>query len=142
MKEHIQTIREDLKIIGELHARFPLKKNEDSCGPLLYTCIAPSELVEDLKIFVRQYFGPPYKEAGEGVFFKNLFDKFARAVGGMGKDQTYFRKEISSDLVLCCAFWPWSGNSGKTSVRFELLVGKPVESEALAAALTGSFPGS
>ena len=139
MEKHIQTIKDDLKIISELHEKFPLEKNEDSCGSLCFTFVALSEITDRMKPVVQQYFGLPYKDAGEGAFFKNLFDKFARAVGGMGKDQTIYRKDISNDLTLCCAFWPWGGNPAKTSIRIELLVARSAESDAVAEALKGCF---
>ncbi len=139
MQLQIDEIREYLVLIDDLKNHHGLEINKDSCGPLLFTAIASSDQIVSLSPLVEKYFGPPHKSAGQSAFFKNLFDSFALSIGGMKKDQTFFRKDISHDLILYCAFWPWGSNPNKTSVRIELLYNGKGTPEALENELAGSF---
>ena len=119
--EQVKTIKKNLKLIGKLEKEFGLKPNTDIDDPMLYCGVAQSNLIEQLTPLVEEYFGSAYKPAGETAFFKNLFDKFIKAVGGGRKEQTLFKKDIDEGVVLYCAFWPWGTQPVKTSVRIGLV---------------------
>ena len=139
MQQKIDEIRLNLTLINDIKEKYGLEKNLDSCGPLLYTAIASPDHIEGLSHLVEKYFGPPHKPAGESAFFKNLFNGFARSVGGMNKNQTYYRRDISHDMTLYCAFWPWGSNPEKISVRIELLYNGKGSLEYLEEELSESF---
>ena len=127
------------ELIGELHSGFGIRIDGEGCGPLLFAGTVASDAVEKLSAQVEQRFGKPYKPAGQGAFFKNYFDGFVKAAGGIRKEQTLYRKDISPTLTLYCALWPWGSNPIKTTVRIGLLCGSSAEEHAMEKALRGSF---
>ncbi len=139
MKEQLKTIRNILKLIDIIEKKYKIKPNNDVEDPLLYCGVADSNIIEQLSEDVEEQFGKAYKPAGEGAFFKNFFDRFIREVGGARKDQTLFRKEISDEVVMYCAFWPWGTNPIKTSVRIGLLCYGADERDAFTKELKGEF---
>lgn len=139
MKEQLKTIRSVLKLIDVIEKKYRIKPNNDVEDPLLYCGVADTNIIEQLSEDVEEHFGKAYKPAGEGAFFKNFFDRFIREVGGARKDQTLFRKEISDQVVMYCAFWPWGTNPIKTSVRIGLLCYGADEREAFTKELKGEF---
>ncbi len=132
-------IREALPLIQEMVNQFGVDENTKGGHTAMFVGVIGSEKIGDLLPEVARYLGPPYKAAGEGVFFKNLFDSFAKSFGGMRKEQIYFRKELAEGVVLFCAFWPWATNPPKTSIRvgFFGLEGKNVDLDNLLQALGG-----
>lgn len=138
MEETINQIKKSLKIINDLTAKFGLVPNPDGCDTLLYTGVAESDILPGLTPVVETYFGLPYKPAGESAFLKNWFDSFVESVGGIRTEQTLYRREISADIALYCAFWPWSSNPIKTSVRIGLIC-PPDQEDVLGRALEGYF---
>ncbi|MEW6712147.1 MAG: hypothetical protein AB1403_20170 [Candidatus Riflebacteria bacterium] len=139
MKNSLDQIRKHLKIIDLIEDRFKIKPNNDVDDPLLYCGVANSNIIEELAVEVEKVFGPPYKPAGEGAFFKNFFDKFVREVGGARKDQTLYRLVVDDVTCLYCAFWPWGSNPVKTSVRIGLVCYGADEREMYAKELKGEF---
>lgn len=139
MKNLLPEIRKTLELIDLIEARFKIKPNHDVDDPLLYCGVADSNLIAPLTEEVEKFFGKAYKPAGEGAFFKNFFDKFVREVGGARKDQTLFRKEISDQVCMYCAFWPWGTNPIKTSVRIGLVCYGADERDFFAKELKGEF---
>ncbi len=137
--ESVETIKTDLKLIGELKAAFKLQRNNDGCGPLVFAGVAESNIIPAISESVEKVFGKPYKAAGEGAILKNWFDGFVKAVGGVRTDQTLFRKTISPKLDLFCAFWPWGSNPVKTSIRLGLICYEEADEEEMAKALKGQF---
>ncbi len=129
MSEMLQMVEETMALIDELKANYTIQpsKNDDL---LLYTGVAERNVVEQISPVVEKYFGKPYKKAGKSVFLKNMTDGFAKAVGGMRKEQTFFKKDISASLQLYCAFWPWGTNPEKTTVRIGVLTDGSGEDEA------------
>lgn len=119
--EKVNEIKKNLKILSKLEKEFAVKPNNDNDNPLLYCGVAKSNIISSLTPLVEEYFGKPYKPAGESAFLKNIFDSFIRAVGGIHKDQTLFKKDIDNGVILYCAFWPWGSEPVKTSVRIGLV---------------------
>jgi hypothetical protein len=139
MEKQLQDVRETLKLINIIETKYRIKPNNDVDDPLLYCGVADSNIIDQLAMDVEKYFGKPYKPAGEGAFFKNFFDRFMREVGGARKEQTLFRREISDQAVMYCAFWPWGSNPIKTSVRIGLLCYGADEREFFSKKLKGEF---
>ncbi|MBT3178869.1 hypothetical protein [Desulfobacula sp.] len=120
MKDQLKTIEEAMSLIGELKTTFEIKP-PDSKDPLLYTGVVEADVIEQITPIVEKYYGRPFKPAGKSALLKNLTDGFSKAIGGMRKDQTVFRKDISKSLYLYCAFWPWGSNPVNTTVRIGVL---------------------
>jgi len=139
MDETIDTIKATLALIPAMKRQFGVRANQRDCRPLLFTGVAESVVIERLEEHVSEYFGSPYKPAGSGAFFMNLFDSFVRSVGGVNRDQTLFRKNVTKDLTLFCAFWPWGSNPVKTSVRLGLICRTDDERKRVEGLLAGSF---
>lgn len=139
MDEIIEAITEILTLIPEMKTDFGIKRNSRDSDPLMFTGVATSSIIPDLASRVERHFGAAYKPAGEGAFFKNLFDSFVKSVGGISKEQTLYRKEFSPTLALFCAFWPWASDPKQTSVRLGLLCTKDDECERLKKALARAF---
>lgn len=139
MQNQVKKIREALKIIDLIEAKFKIKPNHDIDDPLLYCGVADSNIMTQLTEEVEKIFGKAYKPAGEGAFLKNFFDKFVREVGGARKEQTLFRKEISEQVFLYCAFWPWGSNPVKTSIRIGLVCYGADERDFFTKELKGDF---
>lgn len=139
MKNQLQEIRKTLGLIDIIEGKYKIKPNHDVEDPLLYCGVADSNLIAQLAEEVEKYFGKPYKPAGEGAFFKNFFDRFIREVGGTRTDQTLFRKEISDQTVMYCAFWPWGTQPVKTSVRIGLVCYGADERDFFTKELKGEF---
>ncbi len=127
----VKEIKRNLKLLGKLEREFQLKPNYDgNDDPLLYCGVANSNLINELTPLVEEYFGKPYKPAGESAFFKNLFDTFIKAVGGIRTEQTLYKKDIDEGVILFCAFWPWGSDPVRTSIRVGLICYLPeVETE-------------
>ena len=139
MKNSLESIRRHLKIIDLIEDKFKIKPNNDVDDPLLYCGVANSDIIEELAVEIEKSFGPAYKPAGEGAFFKNFFDRFVREVGGARKEQTLYRIVIDDMTCLYCAFWPWGSNPVKTSVRIGLVCYGADEREVFAKELKGEF---
>lgn len=139
MSDVVERIREVLALIPAMRTRFKLKRNREACDALLYVGVAQSNVVAELGEMVEGDFGAPYKAAGEGAFFKNLLDGFVKSVGGVSKEQTLYRLDLSPEIQLFCAFWPWGSDPTRTSVRVGLLCKKPEDEERLAKELDGVF---
>lgn len=139
MKKNLEEIRKHLKIIDLIEDKFKIKANNDVDDPLLYCGVADSNIMSELAVEVEKVFGPAYKPAGEGAFFKNFFDKFVREVGGARKEQTLYRIAIDEMTCLYCAFWPWGSNPVKTSVRIGLVCYGADERDNYARELKGDF---
>lgn len=120
MDTHIDTIKETLKVIKELKASFDLEPS-DSRDPLVFAGVVGSDIIQEITPLVEKYYGRAYKPAGKSSFIGNLTDRFAKAIGGIRKEQTVFRKNITSTLDLYCAFWPWGSNPVRTTVRVGVL---------------------
>ena len=130
------------KVMGlqkELRKKFGVLRNPDCDTPLLYGGVAESNLLEKITPLVEGYFGKPYKSAGEGSFFKNLFDGFVKQVGGVRKEQTLYRLDLTDSVRLYCAFWPWGSDPVKTTVRIGLFSTDEAEEELLAKELADLF---
>jgi hypothetical protein len=121
VSENLVTLRNTLGLIDTMKAEFGVRPTPENSQPLLFTGVAESVVIEHLTERVAEHFGPPYKAAHQGAFFMNLFDGFVKAVGGVNRDQTLFRKDFEDGVTLYCAFWPWGSNPVKTSVRLGLL---------------------
>lgn len=139
MQNQLKKIRESLKIIDLIEKKFKIKANNDIDDPLLYCGVADSNIMLPLTEEVEKVYGKAYKPAGEGAFLKNFFDKFVKEVGGARKEQTLYRKEISEQIFLYCAFWPWGSNPVKTSIRIGLVCYGADERDALTKELKGDF---
>ena len=139
MADSVQKIKETLALIPLMKSEFGITKNRDSCGELLYTGVAQSNVIDQLSVKVAEYFGKPYKAKGEGAFWANWFDSFVKSVGGIENDQTLYRKDISETIIIYCAFWPWGSNPVKTSVRIGILCKDDEERSRLLKDLEGSF---
>ena len=120
MKDQLQAVEDTMALIGELKAAYEVKPS-DSGDPLLYTGVVGTDVIEQITPTVEKYFGRPFKPAGQSALLKNLLDGFSKAIGGMRKEQTVFRKNVSKSLDLYCAFWPWGSNPVKTTVRIGVL---------------------
>jgi len=120
MKDHLQIIEETMALIGELKTTYEIKP-PDSKDPLLYTGVVEADVIDQVTPIVEKYFGSPFKPAGQSATFKNLLDSFSKTLGGMRKEQTVFRKDISKSLYLYCAFWPWGSNPVNTTIRIGVL---------------------
>lgn len=141
MQATIDELRKRLSLIPELKKKYGLKPNRDVKDPLLFAGVVESNIIERLAPDVEAHFGPPYKAAGAGSFWKNLFDPFVRAIGGIRKDQTLYRHDVAPGVQLYCAFWPWGSNPVKTSVRIGLACRDEATGRALADSLAGCFGG-
>ena len=115
-----QKISKVMALRTELQNKFGVRRNPDCEDPLIYGGVANSDLLEKMTPLVESFFGKPYKAAGEGAFLKNLFDGFVKQVGGIRKEQTLYRLDLSDSVRLYCAFWPWGSNPVKTTVRIGL----------------------
>ena len=122
-----------------MKSQFGITRNRDSCGELLYTGVAQSDVIDELSKEVAKFFGEPYKAKGDGAFWANWFDSFVKSVGGIENDQTLYRKEVSSTVTMYCAFWPWGSNPVKTSVRIGVLCNDDNERSRLMKDLKGAF---
>jgi hypothetical protein len=122
MEKIVRKVKDISVLIDTLKQTHGVRKNNiTDPSPLLFTGVIDSEKIGDITPVVKINFGEPFKAAGEKAFMKNLFNSFARSIGGMQVDQTVFRKEIGPGLTLFCSFWPWASNPDKTSVRLGLL---------------------
>lgn len=122
MEESVLTaLRAELALVPALREKFRLQTNRDVRQPLLYAGVVESDIVAALTPDVEARFGPPYKAAGAGAFWKNLFDRFVREIGGIRRDQTLYRRDIAPGVTLYCAYWPWGSNPVKTSIRIGVL---------------------
>ena len=139
IEEQVKEIKKNLKILGKLEKEFGVKPNTDNDNPLLYCGVAKSNIIASLTPLVEEYFGNPYKPSGESAFFKNLFDSFIRAVGGIQTNQTLYRKDIEDKVILYCAFWPWGTEPVKTSIRIGLVCFSDDLKEAYTSKLKGYF---
>lgn len=139
MQNQLKKIRDTLKIIDLIESKFKIKPNHDIDDPLLYCGVADSNIMTQLTEEVEKMFGKAYKPAGEGAFLKNFFDKFVREVGGARKEQTLYRKEISEQIFMYCAFWPWGSNPVKTSIRIGLVCYGADERDSFSKELKGDF---
>ena len=99
METHTDTIKQTLSVIGELKSNFEIEP-ADSGNPLIFAGIVNSDIVQDIIPVAEKYFGQVYKPAGKSTFMTNLTDKFAKAIGGIRKEQTVFRKTVSQSLDL------------------------------------------
>lgn len=116
MDTQIDTIKETLSVISELKSGFDLEPS-DSRNPLVFAGVANSDIIQEITSLIEKYFGRAYKPAGKSAFIMNLTDRFAKGIGGIRKEQTVFRKNVSPTLDLYCAFWPWGSNPVRTTVR-------------------------
>ncbi|RCK81386.1 MAG: hypothetical protein OZSIB_2255 [Candidatus Ozemobacter sibiricus] len=139
MNDKINAIREVLRVIPELKTRFGVKRNPQENDPLLFVGVTDSAAIKEIAPLVETFFGKPYKPPGETAFLMNLFDHFVKEVGGVRREQTLFRKEISKGLNLFCAFWPWASDPTKTSVRIGLLCAEEDEEKALTPSVKDAF---
>jgi len=139
MQEKINQIKEALKLIGELKAKFNVQANKDGMESLIFAGVTVSNVITQLTPEVEKTFGKAYKPAGKWAFFMNFFDSFVKGVGGIRTDQTLFRKDIGPGLTLYCAFWPWGSNPVKTSIRIGLLCDTEEIEAQMEKALAGSF---
>ncbi|MBF0545126.1 MAG: hypothetical protein HQM08_11860 [Candidatus Riflebacteria bacterium] len=138
-KSAIESIKDSLKLIPILKLKYKVKANYDGDDPTLFVGVAESNMIEVLRPVVEEYFGPPYKPAGETAFLKNIFDHFVKSVGGVRKEQTLFRKEISPTLILFCAFWPWGSDPVRTSIRIGLIFESQEEEDGISKELAPFF---
>ena len=128
MKDQLQVVEDTMALLGELKATCEIKPS-DSSDPLLFTGVIGADLIGQITPTVEKYFGGPYKPSGQSALLKNLLDGFSKAIGGMRKDQTVFRKNVSKSLDLYCAFWPWGSNPEKITVRIGVLISGSEEIE-------------
>jgi hypothetical protein len=120
MKDQLQVVEETMALIGELKAAYEIKLS-DSGDPLVFTGVVGADVIQQITPTVEKYFGVPFKPAGQSALLKNVMDGFSKAIGGMRKEQTVFRKNVSKSLDLYCAFWPWGSNPVNTTVRIGVL---------------------
>ncbi|MBN1292033.1 MAG: hypothetical protein JXB48_09370 [Candidatus Latescibacteria bacterium] len=120
MDTHVNTIKQTVQLIQEVKSNFDIEIT-DSRDPQVFAGVVYSDILEKITPLVEKYFGPASKPAGKSAFITNLTDRFAKAIGGIRKEQTVFRKNVSSTLDLYCAFWPWGSNPVKTTVRIGVL---------------------
>lgn len=139
MSDVVPRIREILRVIPTMRKRCKVRRNKEACRPLLYVGVAESDVVAQLAELVEADFGPPYKPAGEGAFWKNLLDGFVKTVGGVSRDQTLYRLELAPKIQLFCAFWPWGSDPTRTSVRLGLLCADGADERRLSQELDGAF---
>ncbi|HEY9068844.1 MAG TPA: hypothetical protein VIV61_01235 [Candidatus Ozemobacteraceae bacterium] len=139
MQEAITKIKEVLQLIDELKRQFAVRRHPDGCSKLLYTGVAESNLIDKLIPVVEKRFGPAYKPAGQSALLKNWFDGFVKGVGGIRRDQTLFRLDISPELSMFCAFWPWGSEPVKTSIRIGLLCADEDLEKKMESSLQGCF---
>lgn len=120
--EEVKIIKQHLKLISKLEKEFGVvPNNAENDDPTLYIGVASTGLLSRLTPEVEKVFGEPYKKAGDSAFWMNLFDNFVKSVGGVRNDQTLYKKKIAEGVFLYCAFWPWSIETVKTSVRIGLI---------------------
>lgn len=139
MQETIKKIREALQLIEELKRQFSVRRHPDGCGTLLYTGVAESNVIEKLTPVVEKRFGAAYKPAGQSAILKNWFDGFVKGVGGIRRDQTLFRLDVTPEMMMFCAFWPWGSEPVKTSIRIGLICSDEDLEKKMEAALQGCF---
>lgn len=137
--EQVKTIKKNLKILSKLEKEFSVKPNNDNDDPLFYCGVAKSNIINELTPLVEEYFGKAYKPAGETAILKNFFDPFIKAIGGIHKNQTLFKKDIDKDVILYCAFWPWGSDPVRTSIRVGLICLSDDLKEAYTSQLKGYF---
>ncbi len=121
INEQITEIKKNIKLIGLLEKNYDMRSNPDVNEPLTYCGVTNSDLISKITPIVEEYFGKPFKTAGDSAFFLNMFDKFIKRVGGIRKEQTLYKKEITEKVILYCAFWPWGSDTIKTSIRIGLV---------------------
>ncbi|HOT26930.1 MAG TPA: hypothetical protein PLU72_02000 [Candidatus Ozemobacteraceae bacterium] len=139
MQETIKKIKDALQLIDELKRQFAVRRHPDGCGSLLYTGVAESNVIEKLQPVVEKRFGPAYKPAGQSALLKNWFDGFVKGVGGIRRDQTLFRLDITPELIMFCAFWPWGSEPVKTSIRIGLMCSDEDLEKKMETMLQGCF---
>lgn len=120
MSDYLQVVDETLALIKELNAEYEIT-SADAGDPLLYSGVVGSDVIAEITPTVEKYFGRAFKPAGQGAFLKNIIDGFTKDIGGIRKEQTVFRKQVSASLNLYCAFWPWGSDPIKTTVRIGVL---------------------
>ena len=141
-EKEVVTFKEILAIIPEIRKQFGVIRNPDVKEALLYCGVADSNILPTLTPVVEKYFGTAYKPAGSWAFFKNWFDPFVKAIGGIRTDQTLFKKDIRENLWIYCAFWPWGSNPVKTSIRIGIICETDEEEDYLDKQLKTSFGGA
>ncbi|MBI4863657.1 MAG: hypothetical protein HY815_25870 [Candidatus Riflebacteria bacterium] len=112
-------------LIGALRERARLSMQLDPTNRLLHTGVVSSRGIEKVAEVVRGRMGPAYKPAGQWALWKNWFDEFVKAVGGIRSEQTLFRLDLNPDVTLFCAFWPWASDPDRVSVRVGLQCRRP-----------------
>ena len=118
-----EVLKQLAALIADMAQRGALQIQADRRDALVRTTVVPSTRVPQLLDMVTELMGPAVKPAGEGAFWKNWFDPFVKAVGGIQKDQSLFRKPLVGDLSLYCAFWPWASDATRTSLRIGICCG-------------------
>jgi len=141
-EKEVVTIKELLTVIPEIRQQFGVSRNPDVKEALLYCGVAESNIIPALTPLIEKYFGKAYKPAGSWAFFKNWFDPFVKAIGGIRTDQTLFKKDIRENLWVYCAFWPWGSNPVKTSIRIGIICETDEEEDYLDKQLKSSFSGA
>jgi hypothetical protein len=121
MDDELQIIEKTMALLGELKAAHEIKTS-DSGDPLLFVGVVKADVIEQITPLVEKYFGEAYKPAGKSAFFKNILDSFSKSIGGIRKEQTVFRKNVSQSLDMYCAFWPWGENPVNTTVRIGVFI--------------------
>jgi len=122
---------------GELRDRTRLHLAKDTRDPLLFTGVTSKDSLEAVGRIVQARMGVPYKPAGQSALWKNWFDGFVKAVGGVHSDQTLYRLDLGPEVILYCAFWPWASDPRKVSVRLGVFCTQPATREKLIAESTG-----
>ena len=126
-------IEEVLAVVSELELQFGVARNQGGCGPLLFVGVVDAGAIAALTPSVERRFGPAFKAAGTGTFFKNLSDAHLKRLGGVRKDQTLFLREVPQAADVYCMFWPWGSNPQRISVRIGLMCHSPALATELAA---------
>ena len=126
-----QVITELSTAVHELNKRASLQLASDARNKLLCTTVVPTEKVQSVLDAVTELMGPAVKPAGQSAWFKNWFDPFFKSVGGIQREQTLFRRELTAGLSLYCAFWPWASDPKRTSVRVGISCGDDARRKAL-----------
>jgi hypothetical protein len=123
-------------IIGDLRDRAGLTLRPDSADPLLHTAVMNARDVATVGQVVQERMGPAYKPAGESAVWKNWFDGFVKAVGGVRSEQTLFRLDVDPEVSLYCAFWPWASDAQRVSIRLGVHARDPVVRDRLICAVS------
>jgi hypothetical protein len=105
------------KLVTDLATRGSLSLAADRRNALLRVTVVPTDKVASLVGLVTELMGPAVKPAGETAWWKNWFDPFYRAVGGIQREQTLFQQQLEGEVSLYCAFWPWASEPKRTSMR-------------------------